>query len=83
VFVGRPSILGNPYRLGVGESRGATIDRYRRYLWTQLQRDTPQRREIARLAEMEDGVLVCFCAPLPCHANVIAAAIEWWRGRAE
>ena len=32
VYIGRPSIFGNPYRLSTGEARGSTLERYEAYL---------------------------------------------------
>jgi uncharacterized protein DUF4326 len=72
------SRLGNPYTI---KEYTDTIGLYRRWLWRRLQSDTPQRREIERLAQMhrsrQDFLLGCWCAPVPCHGEVVKAAIEW------
>lgn len=83
VYVGRKfggfvaSPLGNPFR---GE-RKAAIAQYRKWLWSKLQCDSIQRRELKRLALIHKTnghlVLICWCSPLPCHAEVIKRAIEW------
>jgi hypothetical protein len=84
VYVGRPSPLGNPYALGRDGSREQVIARYRRWLWAQLQ--TPgsaQERELRRLlaqARSGDLELLCWCAPLPCHAEVVRSALLWLAG---
>lgn len=61
---------------------------YRRWLWAEL-RDHPPGvsydqmssayREIRRLAMLPDGVLLCWCKPKPCHGDIVAAAVEWFR----
>ena len=79
-YVGRPSPLGNPYRAGVHGTRDEVIAKYRHWLWQRMQiPDSLQAKEINKLALQQDGKLVCWCAPLKCHGDVIAKAIEWWR----
>ena len=84
VYVGRPSPLGNPYALGRDGSREQLIDRYRRWLWAQLQAPgSAQERELRRLlAQARSGELelLCWCAPLPCHAVVVRSALLWLAG---
>lgn len=74
------SALGNPFRL-VGEAqRGSTIARYKIWLETKLeQRDAAVRGEMNRLYKLALGgdlELACWCAPLPCHCNVVQAKLE-------
>ena len=86
-YVGRPSLLGNPYshlRHARGcifvATREIAIDKYRRYLYQRLINRDPQI--VATLEALkEDSVLGCWCVPLACHASIIAAAWEWWRKR--
>jgi hypothetical protein len=51
---------------------------YRVWLWEQI-----QKGNAAVLAELrkinDDTVLICWCVPQPCHAEVIAAAAKWLR----
>jgi hypothetical protein len=81
VYVGRPSPLGNPYALGRDGSREQVIAQYRRWLWAQLQApDSAQERELKRLlAKARSGELelLCWCAPLSCHAEVVRSALLW------
>lgn len=73
------SPLGNPYRLDEGVDRSEPIELYRRRLLAFLKYDTPERAEIERLTELArhgDLVLLCWCAPLSCHGDVIKAIIE-------
>ena len=83
-YVGRPSVLGNPFAIGRDGTREEVIRKYRAWLWNEISytaNPTPARVELDRLAEklINDGelTLVCWCAPKPCHADVIASAIEW------
>ena len=66
VYIGRPSVWGNPFVIGRDGTRGEVIKKYR--AWIMLQ---PHLIERAR-AELRGKVLGCFCAPLPCHGDVLA-----------
>ena len=82
LYVGRPSPLGNPFKLGRDGDRVTVIQKYRRWLWSKI-----QRRDAAVMAELERIKalvvagkrvdLMCWCAPEPCHANVIKSCLEW------
>jgi len=80
-YVGRPSVLGNPFTIGRHGTRDEVIAQYKSWLWSVMKTGTPELQELDRLAKklITDGglTLVCWCAPLKCHANVIADAIEW------
>lgn len=73
IFVGRPTIWGNPYtHIATGKTRArqvvATRDEavsmYEDYLL-----NSPEL--IARLPELTGKVLLCYCAPQNCHAEVL------------
>jgi hypothetical protein len=62
VYVDRSTIWGNPYS---GLDRATNIQRYRTWLLNQ-----PKLVERAR-RELRGHDLVCWCAPLPCHADIL------------
>ncbi len=74
VYVGRPSKWGNPFthhseaRATLAThfvaSRAEAIERYEEWI-----RSKPEL--LACLDELRGKVLGCYCAPLPCHADVI------------
>jgi len=85
VYCGRGSVLGNPYTHKQGtkaqfitESRDEAIEEYRGYFKTQMESNAEfliEMRRIYRLARKQEVNLVCYCAPLPCHCNVIRGFI--------
>jgi len=79
VYVGRPSVLGNPYVIGHDGSRHDVVDQYRAWLREQYRHDGAVRRALRQLAMryLTDGALtlICWCAPQPCHAEVIRDAV--------
>ncbi len=65
VYVGRPTVWGNPYPLKRGETRSEVIAKYREYLERNPAMIARARREL------RGKDLVCWCAPLACHADVL------------
>lgn len=66
---GQDGYFGNPFRLQSGESRGATLERFKDYFLERLKSD-PEYAE--RISKLKNKVLACFCHPLPCHCDIIA-----------
>ena len=83
-YVGRPGVLGNPFVVGRDGSREEVIGKYRRWLWERLQEPgSHQERELRRLLERAwagELELLCWCHPLPCHAEVVRGAVLWLAG---
>jgi len=63
VFIGRPSIWGNPARLSVF-SREDCLTRFENYA-------SASKTIMTRIHELSGKHLVCFCKPLPCHGDVL------------
>ena len=61
IYVGRPSKWGNPYRIGQDGSREQVIRLYRLALIASQ----------VDLSELQGKDLVCWCAPSPCHADIL------------
>jgi hypothetical protein len=65
VYVGRPSRWGNPFVAGRdGPDGPAVVAKYRAYV-------LGRPDLIARLGELRGMDLICWCAPAPCHADVL------------
>ncbi len=69
VYIGRPSIWGNPFTAGRGTSRTEAIKKYEEYL-----RSKPEL--MARVHELKGLTLGCWCSPLPCHGDILAAIAD-------
>lgn len=66
IYIGRGSRWGNPFPIERGADREAVIRRFEDHL-----RDSPELLE--GLEELSGKSLGCFCAPKPCHGDVLAA----------
>ena len=76
IYIGRPSPLGNPFKMSKAIGREKMIEHYAAWLDAQLaEPDSAASGEMARLrlilAERGELILVCWCAPLPCHGDAI------------
>jgi len=73
------SPLGNPY---YREPRGISIPKYKRWLWEKMQNPGSVQSEMLRTLirlykQTGELTLLCWCAPEPCHADVVKSALEW------
>lgn len=69
VYIGRPSKWGNPFYIGTHGSRKQVIEKYENYLKN-------NKKLLNDLNELIDRPLKCFCAPLPCHGDVLLKYIN-------
>jgi len=73
------SPLANPFKVSE-YGRGGTLGHYRRWLWGRIQAGDTAVIEALRAID-ETTVLVCWCVPGPCHAEVVLAAAAWLHGQ--
>ena len=78
VHIDRGTVWGNPVRLTPGIDRAKAIELYRRWLWREIKGG---RIDVAALASLHGKALACWCAPAPCHGEVLARAAAWAAGR--
>ncbi len=69
VYIGRGGPWGNPYQIGPDGGRGKVIAKYRVWIMSEDRVAIALRASLHRL---QGKVLGCFCAPLPCHGDVLA-----------
>jgi len=65
VYIGRPSKWGNPYQIGPDGSRAEVIEAFHRFI---LKRP----KLLYALKDLRGKKLGCYCAPKPCHGDVLA-----------
>jgi hypothetical protein len=64
VYIGHPSIWGNPFIIGRDGTREEVIAKYRAWIMQQ-----PEL--LKRVKELKGKVLGCWCAPQACHGDVL------------
>jgi len=74
VYIGRPSVFGNPFQIGPDGTRDEVIEKFKVYFENRLKEDPEFERAIEALRSCP--ALICWCAPLLCHGHVIAAYLE-------
>ena len=74
VRVDRATRWGNRFVIGRDGSRAEVIEQYREHLWREIRAG---RVPLEDLAALEGKRLACWCAPEPCHGDVLAAAARW------
>lgn len=70
---GQSGYFGNPFRITPGQSRGSTLDKFRTYFYDRLTTDSEFK---ARVLQLKDKRLGCFCHPQPCHGHIIAEYLD-------
>lgn len=70
VYIGRYSIWGNPYRIGLDGTRKEVIQKYRIWFLKQIEEKAFHKKTL----ELKDKILGCHCKPKDCHGDVI---VEW------
>jgi len=78
VYVGRFNVTyklpqspwANPFHMGGKMQREQVIELYRRYITDRIEAGELD------LEELRGKTLCCWCAPLPCHADVILELIK-------
>ncbi len=84
VYIGRGSVLGNPYPVtsetsgSRDERRNQVCDKYTQWFEMSMNdMNSPQHREMVRLWKLlKEGKhlnLQCFCSPLRCHGDTLKA----------
>ncbi|MND85526.1 hypothetical protein D3C80_774550 [compost metagenome] len=81
VYIWRGSIWGNPYSHKEGtkaifkvDTVAEAIAQYRQHLWRQIKAGEVT---IEMLKGLDGKRLACYCAPNPCHGNVIRQSVKW------
>ncbi len=71
IYIGRGSLWGNPFVIGEHGTREEVIAQYKDYFYSKIEASTKFKEETLKL---KDSKLGCFCAPKPCHGDIIK---EW------
>lgn len=73
VYIGRPSIFGNPFNIGKDGNREEVIEKH---LWHFLARLVKDRDFRKKVLSLKGKTLGCYCKPLGCHGDIIVKYLE-------
>lgn len=73
IYVGRPSIYGNPYHIGIDGTREEVIRRHEVYVFSRPELIKKIRQELP------GKILGCYCFPLLCHAELLVRIANGWQ----
>jgi hypothetical protein len=73
VYIGRPSIFGNPFKIGRDGDREDVCSKYDSHFAERIQTDPEFVKAVLAL---KGKILVCFCKPEMCHGDTIAAWVD-------
>ncbi len=74
VYIGRGSMWGNPFVIGKDGTRDDVCEKHAEYLRNQVSNGEVT---LEQLAQLHNKDLVCFCAPLRCHGDILTKAAHW------
>ncbi len=90
IYIGRGSILGNPYTSiqdrktkadFICENREESVSKFKDYLLDKIaKKDKGVCDELNRIYQMTEVNLICFCKPESCHGDIIKEIIESKKG---
>lgn len=81
VYCGRPSKWGNPHVVGRCSCGKVHSRREAILLFEQFwNSDAGAMLRVQALQELKDKVLGCWCAPTPCHVQIIADYVNQYAG---
>ena len=79
IYIGRPSVLGNPYALSATWTREESVEASRQWLRRQWREGGVVKDTLVQMAqaykETRALTLVCWCKPYACHGDVRAEAV--------
>ena len=73
VYIGRPSLWGNPFVIGKDGSREEVVKKYETYIRSRLEKEPNLKSELLKLGGKKLG---CYCAPQACHGDVLLKIID-------
>jgi hypothetical protein len=79
-YIGRPTILGNPFAMSTESERTSVCDAYESYFRERVEHDEEFRDCLDELAQqaIRNGYvrLGCFCKPKRCHGDTVASYLN-------
>lgn len=70
IYIGRPSIYGNPFEIGKDGTREEVIEKHMEWLIGVIEiPNAPYCPTIEDIRKLKGNTLGCWCSPKPCHGE--------------
>ncbi len=69
IYIGRGSIWGNPFYLGIHGTRTEVIEQYKHFI-------LGRPELLDQLETLRNKTLGCYCKPLACHGDVLVDLVD-------
>lgn len=75
VYIGRPSMWENPFPIddSCGHTREYVIEKYREYIYEKIR---TCEITLDDLLSLQGKRLGCYCAPKPCHGDILVEIVQ-------
>jgi hypothetical protein len=64
IYIGRGSVYGNPFIIGIDGTRKECIEKYKYFLIN-------NKNLMKEILKLEGKILGCYCKPKACHGDII------------
>jgi hypothetical protein len=75
IYIGRPSIYGNPFRVGIDGTRDNCCDYHKSWLEGTSRTDffqSERRKVLKNIHKLKGQRIGCYCKPKRCHGDFLA-----------
>jgi hypothetical protein len=72
IYIGRGSIWGNPFKVGIDGDRTKCIEMYAEWIMK-------EKHLMDKLLSLDGKVLGCYCKPLDCHGDVLVELVKEYK----
>jgi len=76
IYIGRPSTWGNPFEIGKDGTREEVVKKYKEYMLANPELIRIFKEQVTRMEKYGTVHLVCWCAPLSCHGDVLKELVS-------
>lgn len=73
VYIGRGSLFGNPFIIGIDGNRNEVIEKYKDYFYDRIKSDSAFKESVLKLKNKRLG---CYCKPKACHGDIIKEYLD-------
>lgn len=74
VYIGRGSIYGNPFKIGIDGTRKEVVMKYKKYIKKRIKNYPRMKAEFMK--KLKGKILGCYCKPRICHGDILVELLD-------